>query len=144
MTFSVPQATYHTALGERTKQRAVREDTGNSFLRKSNFPELVERRRHRTGDCGRQGGRGRPEEVISQINHSLVLLRRGRHRTRDCEECLEERDNDNATTTRNTRTVPMVRIPFNVFSTAPHPSRQREITVRRTRLKIPTAIRERT
>ena len=26
-------------------------------------------RRHRTGDCRKQGRRGRPEEVISQINH---------------------------------------------------------------------------
>ena len=57
---------------ERTKQSAVYEDTGNSSPRKSNFPELVERRRHRTGDCRKQGRRGRPEEVISQINHIFL------------------------------------------------------------------------
>ena len=42
------------------------EDTGNSSPRKSNFPELIERRRHRTGDCRKQGRRGRPEELISR------------------------------------------------------------------------------
>ena len=57
---------------ERTKQSALYEDTGNSSPRKPNFPELVERRRHRTSDCRKQGRRGRPEEVISQINHIFL------------------------------------------------------------------------
>ena len=57
---------------ERPKQSAVYEDTGNSSPRKSNFPELVERRRHQTGDCRKQGRRARPEEVISQINHIFL------------------------------------------------------------------------
>ena len=54
------------------KQSVVYEDTGNSSPRKSNFPELVERRRHRTGDCRKQVGRGRPEEAISQINQKFL------------------------------------------------------------------------
>ena len=57
---------------ERTMQSTVYEDTGNSSPRKSNFPELVERRRHRTRDCWIQGRRGRPEEVISQINRIFL------------------------------------------------------------------------
>ena len=40
--------------------------------RKSDFPELVGRRRHRTSVCKKKGRRGGPEKVISQINHIFL------------------------------------------------------------------------
>ena len=80
--FHKPRTTLH--LVSVPSKELYAKTPGNSFPKNSNFLELVERRRHQTGDCGKQGGRGRPEEVISQINHFLVLLKRGRHRTKDC------------------------------------------------------------
>ena len=65
-----PRRRRATKTGE--KMHVMRPSLISHLPDQSYFLVLFRRGRHRTRDCWIQGARGRPEEVISQINHIFV------------------------------------------------------------------------
>ena len=63
----------NAAIAKKTLPCAVDEDITNSCPRKSDFPELVERRRHRTSVCQKKKKKTwKARRIHLEINHILL------------------------------------------------------------------------